>query len=158
MSSGPEVGDPAPAFNMATDTESEITLQKLRGNPIVLYFYPKDDTPGCTKEAIAFTAELDEFDKAGVAVIGVSKDSCASHAKFRDKYMLEHLLAADEDGSICDAYGVWIIKNKYGRKSMGIRRTTFLIDGKGTIARVWRKVNVDGHAVEVLQAARAISK
>ncbi len=157
MTIGPEVGDVAPAFNMTTDGEGEISLEKLRGNPIVLYFYPKDDTPGCTKEALAFTSLLDEFDKIGVAVVGVSKDTCASHAKFRDKYMLEHVLASDNDGTVCDAYGVWIIKNMYGRKSMGIRRSTFLIDKKGTIIKVWRKVSVENHAEDVLQAAKSLS-
>ena len=116
MASGPEVGEVAPAFSMSTDSEGEISLEKLKGSPVVLYFYPKDDTPGCTKEAIGFTAALDDFDDAGVTVIGVSKDSCATHAKFRDKYMLEHVLAADEDGEVCEAYGVWVVKNLYGRK------------------------------------------
>ena len=152
-----EVGDVAPAFTMTTDGGDEISLAKLKDKRVVLYFYPKDDTPGCTKEAIAFTAALDEFDKAEVTVIGVSKDTCASHTKFRDKYMLEHILAADEDGTVCKAYGVWIEKNMYGRKSMGIRRSTFLIDGTGSIAKVWHNVSVDGHAEEVLNAAKALA-
>lgn len=153
-----EVGKPAPAFSMPTDNGGgEVSLSKLKGRPLVLYFYPRDDTPGCTKEAIAFTAALDEFDAAGVVVIGVSKDSCASHAKFRDKYMLEHILAADDDGKVCEAYGVWVEKNNYGRKSMGIRRSTFLIDKAGKIARIWPRVTVDGHADEVLESAKTLA-
>ncbi|MDA0653918.1 MAG: peroxiredoxin [Proteobacteria bacterium] len=153
-----EEGRPAPAFSMPTDNGGgAVSLARLKGRPFVLYFYPRDDTPGCTKEAIAFTAALDDFDAAGVVVIGVSKDSCASHAKFRDKYMLEHILAADDDGKVCEAYGVWVEKNNYGRKSMGIQRSTFLIDKDGTIARIWHKVSVDGHAAEVLEAVKTLA-
>ena len=152
----PEAGDPAPDFNLEVDGGGTVSLEKLRGKPVVLYFYPKDDTPGCTKEAIAFTGVLDDFEAAGTTIIGVSKDSCASHAKFRGKYMLEHVLAADEDGKVCEAYGVWVEKINYGRKYMGIQRATFLINGDGIISRVWPKVSVSGHAEDVLEAVRAL--
>ena len=156
MSSMPEVGQHAPNFEMETDTGDQVSLKELKGNPVVLYFYPKDDTPGCTKEAIAFTAALRKFEKAGAAVIGVSKDSCAKHAKFREKYDLGHALAADEDGAVCGAYGVWVEKLNYGRKYMGIQRATFLIDGGGVVRKVWPKVRVDGHAEDVLEAVKAL--
>ena len=152
----PEAGNPAPDFTLEVDGGGTVDLTKLRGKPVVLYFYPKDDTPGCTKEAIAFTGALDDFEAAGTTIIGVSKDSCASHAKFREKYLLEHVLAADEEGKVCEAYGVWVEKFNYGRKYMGIQRATFLIDGNGVISRVWAKVRMDGHADEVLEAVRAL--
>src|SRR5439155_8972559 len=117
-----------------------------------------DDTTGCTKEAIAFTGALPDFEKAGATVVGVSKDPCAAHAKFRDKYALEHTLAADEDGKVVNAYGVWVEKNMYGKKSMGIERATYLIDGKGVVRNVWRRVRVDGHVDEVLAAVRDLPK
>ena len=156
MSKMPEVGQRAPDFKMETDTGGSVSLKKFEGNPVVLYFYPKDDTPGCTKEAIAFTGALRKFEKAGAAVIGVSKDSCATHAKFREKYDLGHALAADEDGAVCGAYGVWVEKLNYGRKYLGIQRATFLIDGSGVVRQVWPKVRVDGHAEEVLEAVKAL--
>ena len=152
----PQEGDAAPDFTLEVDAGGSVNLKKLRGKPVVVYFYPKDDTPGCTKEALAFTGALEDFEAAGATVIGISKDSCAAHAKFRDKYMLEHTLAADEDGKVCEAYGVWAEKVNYGKKYMGIVRATFLIDGKGVIRRVWPKVRVDGHAEEVLEAVRAL--
>ena len=157
MAAGPQEGDRAPDFKLETDAGEAVSLSKQRGHPVVIYFYPKDDTPGCTKEAIAFTGALSKFEKLGVTVIGVSKDSCASHSKFREKYTLSHTLGADEDGKVCGAYGVWVEKNLYGKKSMGIERATFLIDGKGVVRHVWHRVSVDGHVDEVLQAARALN-
>ena len=156
MAKRPEVGDTAPDLTLPADEGGEISLRELRGGKVVLYFYPKDDTPGCTKEAIGFTGALEEFEKAGTTVIGISRDSCASHATFRDKFMLEHVLAADEDGKVCSAYGVWVAKNRFGKKAMGIQRATFLIDGDGVIRNVWQQVTVAGHADEVLEAAQAL--
>lgn len=153
----PKEGDKAPAFTLQTDGAGQVSLAGQKGKKVVVYFYPKDDTPGCTKESIAFTGRLRDFEKAGTTVIGVSRDSCASHAKFREKYSLQHSLGADEDGKVTDAYGVWVEKNLYGKKSMGIERATFLIDGKGTVRQVWRKVSVDGHVDEVLEAVRALN-
>ncbi len=151
-----EAGDAAPAFTMPTDGGGSTALADLKGSAVVLYFYPRDDTPGCTKEAIAFTGLIGEFRAAGATVIGVSKDTVAKHDKFKTKYDLDVVLAADEDGSVCEAYGVWVEKNMYGKKSMGIERSTFLIDGAGKLARVWRKVKVPGHAEEVLEAVKAL--
>jgi peroxiredoxin Q/BCP len=128
----------------------------FKGQKLVLYFYPKDDTSGCTAEAQAFTALADEFEKAGTWILGVSKDSPEAHRKFTDKYDLRVKLATDPDGSVCEAFGTWTEKNMYGRKYMGIERTTFLIDRDGTIFRIWRKVKVPGHAEEVLAAAREL--
>ncbi len=151
-----EPGARAPAFSMETDDGSNIASKDLKGKKIVLYFYPKDDTPGCTKEAIAFTENIAKFKRAGAVVIGVSKDSVAKHKKFKDKHGLKVTLAADEDGKIVEKYGVWVEKNMYGRKYMGIERSTFLIDEKGVIRRIWRKVKVTGHAAEVLEAVKAL--
>jgi peroxiredoxin Q/BCP len=156
VTGGPQEGDKAPAFTLETDAGEKVKLSDLKGHKVVVYFYPKDETPGCTKESIAFTGKLKEFEKSGTTVIGVSKDSCASHAKFREKYALKHTLGADEDGKVVNAYGVWVEKNMYGKKSMGIERATFLIDDKGVVRKVWRKVSVEGHAEEVLEAARAL--
>lgn len=155
-SSGPEAGDKAPAFSMPTDGGGSIALKDLKGKPVVLYFYPKDDTSGCTKEAIAFTDHIKAFDKAGAVVIGVSRDSVSKHDKFKDKHGLKVTLGSDEEGKVTEAYGVWVEKSMYGRKYMGIERATFLIDAKGRIARVWRKVKVPGHAEEVLEAVKAL--
>lgn len=152
----PDVGEKAPEFNMPTDGGEDVSLSALKGTPFVLYFYPKDDTPGCTTEAIGFSAEIKEFDKLGMKVIGVSKDTLAKHAKFREKHDLSVLLAADEDGATCEAFGVWVEKNMYGRKYMGIERATFLIDGDGVIRNVWHKVKVKGHVDAVLEAAKAL--
>ncbi len=151
-----DAGDKAPAFKMATDGGGTVSLAGLKGKPVVLYFYPKDDTPGCTKEACAFRDAMPDFSKIDAEIIGVSKDSVARHDKFKAKYDLPFTLASDEDGSVCEAYGVWVEKNMYGRKYMGIERATFLIDAKGKIARVWRKVKVNGHADEVLDAVQAL--
>lgn len=152
----PEKGDTAPAFSMATDGGGKIASKDLMGKPFVLYFYPKDDTSGCTKEAIEFTALAKDFKKAGVAVIGCSKDSVQSHDKFKTKHELGVVLASDPDGKACAAWGVWVEKSLYGRKYMGIERATFLVNAKGKIAEVWRKVKVAGHAEAVLAAAKAL--
>lgn len=149
------VGDAAPDFTLPTD-DGEITLSALRGKPVVLYIYPKDDTSGCTIEAQDFTRLQPQFDAAGVVVIGLSKDSAKSHGKFRAKYALTHKLASDENLDTLQAYGVWGEKTLYGRKYMGAERATFLVDRKGRIARIWRKVKIAGHAEEVLEAATAL--
>ena len=151
-----DAGDKAPNFAMATDGDGKISLKNLKGKKVVLYFYPKDDTPGCTKEACGFRDALPDFSKIDAEVIGVSKDTVAKHDKFKAKYDLPFKLASDEDGSVCEAYGTWVEKNMYGRKYMGIERATFLIDGNGKVQRVWRKVKVPGHVEEVLEAARSI--
>lgn len=152
----PEISDPAPDFSLPRDGGDTVSLAALRGGAVVLFFYPRDDTSGCTKEAVAFSALKSEFDAAGVTVLGVSKDSLASHEKFRDKHALTVPLLSDEGTDLCERYGVWTEKSMYGKKFFGIERTTFLIDAEGRIARVWRKVKVPGHAEEVLEAARAL--
>ncbi|MDB5456743.1 MAG: alkyl hydroperoxide reductase [Caulobacter sp.] len=150
-----QAGDKAPAFDLPTDT-GRASLAALKGKAVVLYFYPKDDTTGCTSEGLQFSAEVEEFAKAGAVVIGVSKDSVASHAKFRAKHDLTVELAADPMGETVEAYGAWVEKSMYGRKYMGIDRSTFLIDGDGVVREVWRKVKVPGHIKAVLTAARAL--
>ena len=150
-------GDPAPDFELPTESGEKLKLAKLKGKPVVVYFYPKDDTSGCTLEAKDFSAMAAQFQKAGVAVIGVSPDSVESHRKFQKKYDLKVQLAADEDKAVATAFGVWVEKSMYGRKYMGVERSTFLIDKKGRIARSWRKVRVPGHAAEVLEAAKEIA-
>lgn len=152
---GPDVGSKAPSFSLATDGGGKVTLKDLLGKPIVLYFYPKDDTSGCTREAIAFTELLPKFKRLGASVIGVSKDSVDSHDKFKNKHDLGIVLASDPDGVTVESYGCWVEKSMYGRKYMGIDRATFLIDAKGKISRVWRKVKVPGHAEEVLEALKS---
>lgn len=152
----PQVGDQAPDFTLPSDNSDTITLSSLKGKPVVLYFYPKDDTSGCTKEAITFSQLTPEFDKIGVRIIGVSPDSAEKHAKFRKKHALRVDLAADEGKTALEAYGVWLEKSMYGRKYMGVERTTFLIDADGLIAKIWEKVKVDGHAQAVLEAAQAL--
>jgi thioredoxin-dependent peroxiredoxin len=149
-------GDKAPDFELPTDNGETLKLSKLKGRPVVVYFYPKDDTSGCTAEAKDFTRLASDFRKAGVEVIGISPDSPESHQKFAKKYDLEVRLAADADKAVANAYGVWVEKSMYGRKYMGVERSTFLIDAKGKIARSWRKVKVTGHADEVLAAAKAL--
>ena len=151
-----DVGDKAPAFSMPRDGGGKVSLADLKGKKVVLYFYPKDDTPGCTTEAIEFTQHKADFAKAGAEVIGVSRDSVAKHEKFAAKHKLGVALGADEDGSVTEAYGVWQEKSLYGRKYMGIMRATFLIDGDGVIRRIWPKVSVKGHAGEVLAAVQAL--
>lgn len=152
----PETGQPAPDFTLPGDAGEEVTLSALRPAPVVLYFYPKDDTPGCTKEAIAFTWLMPEFGAAGARVFGISRDSLEKHAKFREKHELSVPLLSDAGGDVCERYGVWVEKNMYGRKVMGIERSTFLIDGDGRIARIWRKVKVADHAEDVLKAVQAL--
>ena len=149
-------GDKAPAFKMATDGGGEISSASLKGTPYILYFYPKDDTSGCTKEAIAFTENKRKFDALGISIIGVSKDSAASHDKFKTKHKLKITLGSDPETKLAQAYGVWIEKSMYGRKYMGMDRATFLVDEKGVIRQVWRKVKVPGHAEEVLAAAKSL--
>jgi peroxiredoxin Q/BCP len=151
-----EAGQKAPDFNLPTDAGGTVRLSKLKGSPIVVYFYPKDSTSGCTKEALSFSALSNEFRALGARVIGISPDGTESHAKFRAKYDLTVELAADPDRKAIDAYGVWVEKSMYGRKYMGVDRSTFLIDSKGKIARVWRRVKVPGHAEEVLEAVKAL--
>ncbi len=151
-----EAGDKAPDFSLPGDGGEPVSLRKARGGKIVLYFYPKDDTEGCTAEAIAFNGLRAQFAEAGAQIFGISPDSVKSHEKFRRKHGLELTLAADEGRAALEAYGVWQEKSMYGRKYMGVERTTALIDAKGVIARIWRKVRVRGHAEEVLAAARAL--
>lgn len=155
MSRKPDAGDKAPEFEMPTDGGGDVSLKQLAGRNVVLYFYPRDDTPGCTKEAIAFTGLAGEFEAANAVIVGVSRDTVAKHDKFKAKHDLNVVLASDEDGSVCEAYGVWVEKNMYGRKSMGIERSTFVIDPQGQVKNVWRKVKVAGHAEAVLEAVRA---
>ena len=148
------VGDPVPDMSLTGMDGAPLALSAFRGNKLVLYFYPKDDTSGCTREAQDFTALAGEFGKAGTWILGVSKDDPTKHRKFTEKYELKVGLASDMDGSVCEAFGTWGEKSLYGRKYMGIERATFLIDRDGTLARVWRKVKVPGHVAEVLAAAR----
>jgi len=147
-------GSPAPDFTLPADGGGEVTLAKLKGKAVILYFYPRDDTPGCTKEACSFRDNLPKFSRAGATVIGVSTDPPKKHDKFKAKYELPFALVSDEEHEVAEAYGVWVEKNRYGRKYMGTERATFLIDAKGKIARIWRKVKVEGHADEVLAAAK----
>ena len=151
-----ELGKKAPNFKMATDGGGSVALKDLKGRKVVLYFYPKDDTPGCTKEACGFRDALPDFSKLDAEIIGVSKDSVAKHDKFKAKYELPFTLASDEDGSVCEAYGTWVEKSMYGRKYMGIERATFLIDEQGVVRGEWRKVKVPGHVDAVLEAAEAL--
>lgn len=151
-----DVGSPAPDFTLPRDGGDNVSLSALKGGPVVLYFYPRDDTPGCTTEANDFTAMLPEFQAAGATVIGVSKDTVAKHEKFISKHDLGVILVSDAEGDLCERYGTWVEKNMYGKKSMGIQRATFLIDAGGKVARVWPKVKVAGHAAEVLEAVKAL--
>ena len=151
-----EAGDKAPNFKLATDEGDGASRAALKGRPFVLYFYPKDDTSGCTREAVDFSAAAAKFGKLGIPVIGISKDSLASHEKFRKKHKLKITLASDPDIKAAQDWGVWLEKSMYGRKYMGIERATFLIDGTGTIAEIWHKVKVTGHAEAVLKAVEAL--
>ncbi|MCC5986891.1 MAG: peroxiredoxin [Pararhodobacter sp.] len=151
-----EPGQVAPDFTAPRDGGATLTLSALRPKKVVLYFYPKDDTSGCTKEALGFTEMEAEFAAAGAVVVGVSKDSVAKHEKFIAKHGLSVALVSDEGGDICERYGTWVEKSMYGKKYMGIERATFLIDSEGHIARIWRKVKVAGHVEEVLEAVRAL--
>ena len=150
------IGDKAPAFKLPQDGGDAVTLASLKGKKVVLYFYPKDDTTGCTKEAIAFNGLRKKFEAAGAVILGVSPDTVESHAKFSKKYKLDLTLLSDESKAMLEAYGVWVEKSMYGKKYMGVERTTVLIDAKGKIARIWNKVKVDGHAEEVLAAAQEL--
>lgn len=150
------VGDVAPDFDLEGNGDERVSLSALKGKPAVVYFYPKDDTPGCTKEAIAFTGLADEFAKIGVTIIGLSPDTAAKHDKFIAKHDLSIRLGADTETQTAQAYGVWVEKNMYGKKYMGVERATFLVDSDGKIAQIWRKVKVPGHADAVLEAARAL--
>ncbi|MEY3657405.1 MAG: hypothetical protein RL425_166 [Pseudomonadota bacterium] len=148
-------GSPAPDARFET-AEGPTSVKEYAGRKLVLYFYPKDDTSGCTREAQDFTALANDFAAAGAAIVGISKDSVASHKKFQAKYDLKVALGSDADGGVCEAFGTWVEKSMYGRTYMGIERATFLIGADGTIARIWRKVKVPGHAAEVLEAAKAL--
>ena len=151
-----KVGDKAPLFALSADGGGDISLSGLKGKTVVLYFYPKDDTSGCTAEAIAFSKDAKAFKQAGAVVVGVSKDSVASHDKFKTKHKLDLTLASDEDIKVAQAYGVWVEKSMYGRRYMGMERATFLIDGKGVIRNIWRKVKVPGHSTDVLASVKAL--
>lgn len=151
-----EPGTKAPAFSLKDDQGKSVKLGDFKGKPVVLYFYPKDDTPGCTKEACAFRDASSQLKKLGAAILGVSPDSVESHAKFRDKFQLNFPLLADDQHSVAEAYGAWREKNMYGKKSMGIQRSTYLIDGNGKIAQVWKRVQVDGHETQVLEALQEL--
>lgn len=151
-----EEGSTAPDFTLADDNGQKIKLSQLRGKPVVVYFYPKDDTPGCTRQACAFRDRKKELDKLGAVVLGISPDDGASHAKFRDKFDLNFPLLVDVDHKVADKFGAWREKNMYGRKSMGIQRSTFLIDASGKVAKAWKKVSVDGHDEQVIAALKAL--
>ncbi len=152
----PDVSDIAPDFTLPRDGGGEVSLSDQRGRAVVLFFYPRDDTPGCTKESIGFSEQLQAFSDAGANVFGISRDTVAKHDKFVAKHGLTTPLLSDDGQTVCEDYGVWVEKNMYGRKSMGIERSTFLIDSEGRIARVWRKVKVPGHVGEVLEAVRML--
>lgn len=152
------IGAPAPDFSAVTDKGDRVSLASLRGKNVVLYFYPKDDTPGCTKEACSFRDNLPHFEGINAVILGVSRDDAASHAKFVKKFELNFPLLVDETGAITEAYGVWVEKSMYGKKYMGIERSTFLIDADGRLAEIWSKVKVDGHTEEVLSALQKLVK
>ena len=156
MSGSVNVGVKAPEFKLPSTVGREISLKSCKGKNVVLYFYPKDDTTGCTKEAIAFTELKKKFDKNNTIIFGLSKDDIKTHEKFIAKYDLAIDLLSDVDGSTCEAYGVWVEKNMYGRKYMGIERSTFLIDATGRVEKVWRKVKVSGHVEEVLESVGSL--
>ena len=147
-----EEGKPAPDFSLTSDSGDEITLSKLRGRPVVLYFYPRDDTPGCTTQACGIRDDWSAFEKAGAVVLGVSPDTEESHAKFRQKYGLPFTLLADPDHELTEQYGFWVEKNNYGKKYMGVERSTVVIDTDGNVARVFRRVKPEGHVQQVLTA------
>ncbi len=151
-----EVGQNAPNFSLVDQAGQTVTLSAFKGSPVVLYFYPKDDTPGCTKEACAFRDAFAEYGKRGAVILGVSPDDPASHAKFVKKFELPFTLVADPEHAVCETYGVWKEKNMYGRKSMGVERTTFVIDGRGVIRKIFPRVRVDGHSDAVLAALDAV--
>ena len=152
----PDTGETAPDFTLPSTGSDPVTLSALQSGPVVLFFYPRDDTPGCTKESIGFSGSLADFEAAGTKVFGISRDTMDKHQKFTAKHDLTVPLLSDDAGTVTEAYGVWVEKNMYGKKSMGIERATFLIDATGKIARTWRKVKVPGHVEEVLEAVRAL--
>lgn len=152
----PDIGDAAPEISLPRDGGETVALSDLKPKSVVVYFYPKDDTPGCTKEAQAFSELAAAFDSENTVIIGISKDSVAKHEKFVKKYDLGVILLSDEAGDVCERYGTWVEKSMYGKTYMGIERSTFLIDGTGTIRQVWRKVKVPGHAEAVLEAVKAL--
>lgn len=152
----PEITQVAPDFTLPSTGGEDVTLSKLKGTAVVLFFYPRDDTPGCTKEAIGFSADLAAFEAAGAKVFGISRDTMAKHDKFTSKHELTVPLLSDETGQVTEDYGVWVEKNMYGKKSMGIERATYLIAADGTIAQIWRKVKVPGHVEAVLDAVRSL--
>ncbi|MNU69195.1 putative peroxiredoxin bcp [compost metagenome] len=149
-------GQAAPAFDLATDGDGRVTLDGLKGQSVVLYFYPKADTPGCTTEGLDFSALADQFAAADAVVIGVSRDAVKKLDRFKAKHDLKIVLGSDEDGVVCEAYGVWVMKKLYGREYMGVERATFLIDGAGLVRRAWRNVKVKGHAEQALEAAQSL--
>ncbi len=151
-----DIGSTPPDFTLPRDGGGTITLSGMRGKPVILYFYPKDDTSGCTQEAIEFSGLRPQFEKLGATVIGMSPDPVKKHDKFKTKHDLKVDLVADEDKAIIEAYGLWVEKSMYGRKYMGVERTTYLIDSAGKIAKIWNKVKVPGHAAEVLEATKAL--
>lgn len=153
-----KIGDKAPDFKLPASGGETFKLSELKGQPVIVYFYPKDDTSGCTKEACSFTENIAAFNRIKAKIVGISKDSIESHEKFIKKYGLKFPLASDEDGKVCEKYGTWIEKSMYGRKYMGIDRATFLIDEQGRIAQIWRKVKVPGHVEEVLDALKTTQK
>lgn len=150
------VGSAAPDFTLPTDSEGTVTLSALKGGPVVIYFYPKDDTPGCTTEAKDFTDLSEEFENLGATVIGISKDSVKKHDKFKAKHSLSIVLASDEEGDVCERFDAWGLKKLYGREYEGIIRSTVLVDSNGDVAKIWPKVKVKGHAQDVLEAAKAL--
>ena len=151
-----KAGDKAPDFDLPTNAGDTLSMKTLKGKTVVLYFYPKDMTPGCTTEAQEFRDHIKDFEKAGAVVVGVSKDSVKRHDNFVTKHDLPFQLVSDEDGHLCEDYGVWLEKSMYGKKFMGIQRATFIIDGKGVIQHVWPKVKVKGHVAEVLATVQAL--
>ena len=157
MSDWLEVGGKAPAFTAVSDSGKKVKLSDFKGQAVVLYFYPKDDTPGCTKQACAFRDASEQLKNLGAVVLGVSPDEEASHAKFRDKFSLNFPLLADPEHSLSESYGAWREKNMYGKKSMGVQRSTYLIGGDGMIVKVWKKVSVDGHDTAVLEALQELA-
>ncbi len=151
-------GAKAPAIDLPTDGGGRFKLSDHKGKKVVIYFYPKDDTPGCTTESCSFSENIKAFEKLGVAVVGISKDSIKSHDKFKAKYDLQFPLASDENSDVCERYGTWVEKSMYGKKYMGIERTTFLIDEAGAIAKIWNKVKVDGHTDDVMAVLKDMKK
>ncbi|SFE33410.1 peroxiredoxin Q/BCP [Sulfitobacter brevis] len=152
----PQIHQTAPDFTLPVTGGGEVHLAGLRGSIVVLFFYPRDDTPGCTKEGIGFSEQLEAFETAGAKVFGISRDTMEKHDRFAAKHALTVPLLSDSEGTVTEDYGVWVEKNLYGKKSMGIERATFLIGPRGDVVRIWRKVKVDGHVDEVLEAVRAL--